>query len=318
MSPLHFLDLLSWLIAPAQTAKLSSEAEVGMPENIGEDKATKLIALTDVLPPMPHVVGQALKLIADPESSLEELADVLGQDPSLLAMIIKVSNSALYSTGQEISSLQTAITKLGVNIVRSLVLTASTQSVFPKDDAKIGGFGKALWGHSKECSLAARRLAQRVGYPDPEEAFVGGLLHDIGRLAILMGYPDEYAEVDRLSCAGEKRLIEAEQELLGFDHTVIGQMLAQKWRMPSGLLACVEQHHRPREATDTFKTLANITAMADYLSIQVGKAPGFKELDEWQDISVVQEELGLDDAALADLKKQLHEDFRQADIFDIG
>ncbi len=318
MSPLHFLDLLSWLIAPAQTAKLSSEAEVGMPENIGEDKATKLIALTDALPPMPHVVGQALKLIADPESSLEELTGVLGQDPSLLAMIIKVSNSALYSTGQEISSLQTAITKLGVNIVRSLVLTASTQSVFPKDDVKIGRYGKALWGHSKECSLAARRLAQSVGYPDPEEAFVGGLLHDIGRLAILMGYPDEYAEVDRLSCAGEKRLVQAEQDLLGFDHTVIGQMLAQKWRMPSGLLACVEQHHRPQEATDNFKILANITAMADYLSIQVGKAPGFKELDEWQDISVVQKELGLADAELADLKKQLHEDFRQVDIFDVG
>jgi putative nucleotidyltransferase with HDIG domain len=318
MSPLHFLDLLSWVIAPAQAAKINNEMAHGMPENIGEDKAAKLIALTDELPPMPHVVGQALKIIADPESSLEALATVLAQDQSLLAMIIKVSNSALYSTGQEVSSLQTAITKLGVNIVRSLVLTASTQSVFPKDDVKIGRFGKALWGHSKECGLAARRLAQVIGYPDPEEAFVGGLLHDIGRLAILMGYPEEYTEIDRLNCSGQKGLIQAEQDILGFDHTVIGQMLAQKWRMPSALLACVEQHHRPQEATDNFLTLANITAMADYLSIQVGKAPGFKELDEWQGIKIVQSQLGLDDAQLSGLEKQLHEDFRQVDIFDVA
>ncbi len=317
MSPLHFLDLLSWLIAPAQSVKISNEMAVGMPENIGEDKATKLIALTDQLPPMPHVVGHALKLIADPDSSLEELTTVLAQDQSLLAMIIKVSNSALYSTGQEISSLQSAITKLGVNIVRSLVLTASTQSVFPKDDVKYGRFGKALWGHSKECGLAARRLAQTINYPDPEEAFVGGLLHDIGRLAILMGYPEEYAEIDSLNCSGKKGLIKAEQDLLDFDHTIIGQMLAQKWRMPSALLACVEQHHRPQEATDNFRTLANITAMADYLSIQVGKAPGFKELDEWQNINVVQRELGLDDEQLDNLKKTLHEDFRHKDVFDV-
>lgn len=318
MGPLHFLDLLSWLIAPAQSVKISNETAVDMPENIGEDKATKLIALTDELPPMPHVVGQALKLIADPNSSLEELTAVLAQDQSLLAMIIKVSNSALYSTGQETSSLQSAITKLGVDIVRSLVLTASTHSFFPNDDARFARFGKALWGHSKECGLAARRLAQTIAYPDPEEAFVGGLLYDIGRLAILMGYPAEYAEIDRLNCSGKKGLVQAEQDLLDFDHTVIGQMLAQKWRMPSSLLACVEQHHRPQEATDNFRTLANITAMADYLSIQVGKAPGFKELDEWQDIKVVQSELGLDAAALVDLEKKLHEDFRQADMFDVA
>lgn len=317
MSPLHFLDLLSWVIAPAQAAKLSGEMTLGMPEGFGEDKASKLIALTNELPPMPHVVGQALKIIADPESSLQELTAVLAQDQSLLAMIIKVSNSALYSTGQEISSLQAAITKLGVNIVRSLVLTASTQSVFPKDDVKIGHFGKELWGHSKECGLAARRLAQSIAYSDPEEAFVGGLLHDIGRLAILMGYPEEYTEIDRLNCSGQKGLLSAEQELLGFDHTIIGQMLAQKWHMPSALLACVEQHHRPQEATEKFRTLANITAMADYLSSQVGKAPGFKELDEWQNIKVVQQELGLDDVELGVLKKQLHEDFRQADMFDV-
>ncbi len=317
ISPLHFLDLLSWVVSPAQAAKISHELTLDMPENIGEDKATRLITLTEALPPMPHVVGQALKIIADPESSLEELAVVLAQDQSLLAMIIKVSNSALYSTGQEISSLQGAITKLGVNIVRSLVLTASTQSVFPKDDVKIGRFGKALWGHSKECGLAARRLAQAIAYADPEEAFVGGLLHDIGRLAILMGYSEEYAEIDRLHCSGQKGLIQAEQDLLGFDHTVIGQMLAQKWHMPSALLACVEQHHRPREATDTFRTLANITAMADYLTAEVGKDPELKVLDDWHGIQVVQRELGIEDLELEELKKQLHEDFCQADIFDI-
>jgi putative nucleotidyltransferase with HDIG domain len=318
MSSLQFLDLLSWLIAPAQAAKISYDTDLAMPATLGQDKASQLIALTEQLPPLPHVVGQALKIIADPESSLEELAVILAQDQSLLAMIIRVSNSALYSTGQAVSSLQTAITKLGINTVRSLVLTASTQSVFPWDDAQIGRFGKALWGHAKECGLAARRVAQNIGYPDPEEAFVGGLLHDIGRLAILMGHAVEFAEIDRRNAAGQQGLVPAEQELLGFDHTVIGHMLAQKWHMPSTLLACVEQHHRPQEATDSFRTLANIIAMADYLTSQVGKASEFRSLDEWHGITGVQADLGLAEADLAELKRQLHEDFRQTHIFDIA
>ena len=318
LGPLHFLDLLSWLIAPSQMAKSAEEQPMEMPDDIGENKAAKLIALHEELPAMPHVVGQALNLIADPDSSLEDITKVLSQDLSLLALIIKVSNSALYNTGVEITNLQTAVTKLGLNIVRSLVLVAFTHAVFPWKDPRIGRFGKAIWQHATECGVAARTVAQRIGYADPEEAFVGGLLHDIGRLVILMGYPEEYGEIERLNATNQQPLLQAEKGLLGFDHTLVGQMLIQKWQLPAALQACVEQHHCPHETSDKFRRLVCIITLADHLSNQVGLSPKVEATEAGHGIPQVLEALGLDEAALDELKQQMQEAFRQPDLIALA
>lgn len=258
ISPLHYLELLSWLI--------DDQEEQELPEDTGLDQMTRIVNLTEELPPMPQVAHQALEIIADPESSLEKLAEVLNEDPSLLAMIIKVSNSALYSSGQTISTIQGAVTKLGLSIIHSLVLTAATRTLFPEGDENMRHLSTQLWLHSQGCGLAARVIATTCHYPAPEEAFVGGLLHDIGRLAILLHFPTKYAAISSQLGLDEENLLTAEQQILGFDHTLIGQMLAAKWHLPAGLQACIEQHHAPLEASSNYRQLTCIVALADHLS----------------------------------------------------
>jgi HD-like signal output (HDOD) protein len=258
-TPMQYLELLSWLISPEQ---ISEE----LPDDFGQDKIRKIMTLTDELPPMPHVAGKALEILNNPDNSLEKLSEVLEQDPSLLAMIIKVSNSALYSTGQEITNLHTAVAKLGLTIIRSLVLTAATHTLFPADNPKIQELSTPLWRHVKGCGLAARIIAKSINYSDPEEAFVGGLLHDIGKLAILLNYPDEYEQIENEALKTATPSYLMEKELLGFNHTDIGQMLTEKWHMPKALQTCVHFHHTPTEASDSFRQLTMIIHLANVLS----------------------------------------------------
>jgi HD-like signal output (HDOD) protein len=264
-TPMQYLELLSWHISPEQTS-----AE--LPENFGQDKIKKIMSLADELPPMPHVAGKALEILNDPENSLQKLSEVLEQDPSLLAMIIKVSNSALYSTGQVITNLHTAVAKLGITIIRSLVLTAATRTLFPADNPKIKELSQPLWYHVKGCGLAARIIAKSVHYSDPEEAFVGGLLHDIGKLAILLYYPQEYEKIEQEVEKTKAASYLVEEQVLGFSHTDIGQMLTSKWHMPKVLQTCVHFHHVPEEASETYRQLAMIIHLAD-LQIHILENP---------------------------------------------
>ncbi len=258
-TPMQYLELLSWLISPEQVAD-------ELPDDFGQDKFKKIISLSDELPPMPHVASKALEILNNPDNSLQKLSEILEQDPSLLAMIVKVSNSALYSTGVEITNLQTAVAKLGLTIIRSLILTAATRSLFHVDNPQIAELSTPLWHHVKSCGLAARIIAQAINYPDPEEAFMGGLLHDIGKLALLLNYPDDYQKVITETAQTATPSHTLETQLLGFNHTDIGQVLTSKWHMPKSLQTCVHFHHNPEDASDSYRQLAMIIHMADLQS----------------------------------------------------
>lgn len=283
-TPMQYLELLSWLINPEQTTE-------ELPEDFGQDKIKKIIRLTDELPPMPHVASKALEILNDPENSLQKLSEVLEQDPSLLAMIIKVSNSALYSSGQEITTLQTAVAKLGLTIIRSLVLTAATKTLFPVDNPQIKDLSTLLWHHVKGCGLAARIIAKTCNYPDPEEAFMGGLLHDIGKLAILLNYPKEYEDVEQQAAQSAQATHVIEKHLLGFNHTDIGQMLTEKWHMPKPLQTCIQFHHTPEEASDSYRQLAMIIHMADLQSHLLSNPQTIEPQAKWHSMDFLCAEL---------------------------
>ncbi len=255
-TPMQYLELLSWLISPEQVSD-------ALPEDFGQDKIKKIMSLADELPPMPHVAGKAIEILNNPDNSLQKLSEVLEQDPSLLAMIIKVSNSALYSTGQEITNLQTAVAKLGLTIIRSLVLTAATRTLFPEDNPRITDLSTPLWRHVKSCGIAARIIAKASNYPDPEEAFVGGLLHDIGKLAILLNYPDEYAKIEQEMRHHATPSCISEQQLLGFNHADLGQMLTEKWHMPKALQTSIHYHHKPEDASQSYRQFTMLIHLAD-------------------------------------------------------
>lgn len=280
--PLHYLELISWQIhapgqgdrpasgetppAPQQAAPVAAAVAPG-PD--GTHAADEVVAAVNELPPMPQVVSRVLEILSDPNSQMSQLVDVLSRDPALVARLIRVSNSALYGRGQETSSLDQAVVRLGANAVRSLVMAASMRSLFPMDKTNVGIWGQKLWQHSIECGLASRLVAQRAKYPDPEEAFVAGVLHDIGKVVILLRRPEEYREILREQTASKDNFFQTERRVLGFDHTDVGELLLEKWQMPRNLQASVKHHHEPAGAGEESR-LAYIVGAGDTLSLRHG------------------------------------------------
>ncbi len=304
ISPLQYMELLSWLISPDRSKET-------LPEDLGLAKAQKLITLIDELPPMPNIAGKAMELLSNPNSTYDELVAVLEQDPSLLSMIIKVSNSALYSSGQTISTLSAAVAKLGLKMIHSLILTTATKSFFPEDDNQTVKLSQQLWHHSKSCALASRIIAKAVNYSDPEEAYVGGLIHDIGRLAILISHPEVCERISMSTSYSNSSNTTIEYKTLGFDHTQLGQMLVEKWQMPKILQACVENHHNPMATSSTYRPLAMIVSLANTLAHDARD-----ENDETMSLSTILQELGLDDTALSAIKEEIAQNLKHVDDMD--
>lgn len=283
--PLNYLEILSWILrlekkrskgAPPPM-NLFKEVSINKPgENeSGRTPATGADALrrqtrfsmdlAETLPPVSPMISQILRVLSDPDSSVSELAELVSMDPSLVAQLIKVSNSALYKGFQEVTSLKRALSRLGNKTVRSIVMISATKNLFPTGNAKITRLGQALWRHSVECGLAARRAAIQTGYHDPDAAFTAGVLHDIGKLVILLNHTEGYQHVLKAEREEGVSSVVAENAVFGVNHAQIGKSLMNKWNMPESLVDAVGFHHEPEHAGKS-DLLAYIVGYGNLLS----------------------------------------------------
>ncbi len=340
LSPFHYLEIITWLVSPSgeeapradvssppaeqeeakaerqQKPEMSAPVPSASPDgSTVSEHASRIVASIEELPPMPGVVTHVLQMLSDPECSMAELTRALSQDQSLVVRLIKVSNSALYGSSRKISTLSQAVTRMGTRIVRNLVLAAFTQSLFPVNRSSIGLWAQSLWQHSKECALASRRIAEAVHYHDPEEAFVGGLLHDIGKLVILLKMPDKYQSVRKIQASSRISTADAELRTLGCDHTLVGELLMQKWKMPANLQACVRYHHQPHVSRE-FGSLANIVACGDRMSHQWGLQTEEVTEGEVAEVETAMKSLLLSEAAMEELQKTVQSDFKLTGVLD--
>ncbi|MEJ5363975.1 MAG: HDOD domain-containing protein [Desulfosoma sp.] len=204
-----------------------------------------LIQLTGDLPPMPHVASEALRKIAEPDSSADEIQKVLARDPALAARVLKLANSSFYARSRTIATLRDAVVVIGLKTVRTLVLASITRDLFDP----FGLTEKLLWEHAVGCGLAARTLAVSLRFSRAEECFLAGLLHDVGKMILLTHHPepmrriiqDVYNDPDLSFPALEK-------DAFGFDHAEVGRLLAAKWRFPEEIVEAIGCHHRPGAA----------------------------------------------------------------------
>lgn len=194
------------------------------------------------LPVMPEVAAKVLNLAEGKlEISFKELEAIIRVDPALTAKILKIANSAMYARQREVKSLQTAITLLGFKNIRSLVLLISAASMFPR--LRKSGFHREYWRHSLVSAVLARSLAVRCGKPDTaEEAFIAGLLHDIGQAALFTSAPEKYAEALEAEKLGAMLLETIEEQLFGVNHRQVGGALLRKWNFPAPLVDTALEH----------------------------------------------------------------------------
>ena len=205
---------------------------------------TKLARAT-TLPILPHVVVQLLALTDDMNASARDYERLITQDTALLAKILRTANSTYYGSSGQITTLRRALAQLGNNTLRSLCLTVSLQSALSSKTLSKNFDSGNFWMHSLAVACAAKVLACLAHDPHAEEAFVAGLVHDIGKLALCMFLPQEAECVYALMKTQNLSQYDAELKFIGVTHQDIGLMAAEGWQLPDIYLPPIARHHTP-------------------------------------------------------------------------
>jgi HD-like signal output (HDOD) protein len=202
-----------------------------------------IMAIRD-LPAMPHVASKVLELSSDPDTSATRLQQVISDDQAMTARILKIANSAMYACSRRIKTLSEAIVMLGFNSIRSLVVTSAARNLYGGNSARMGLKERLLWEHSIGSAFACRLLVAQRHPALTEEAFLAGLMHDIGKLVLNLQLPEEFEEIVQIVYNENREFHEVETEILGFDHARVGALLVNKWKLSPLLEEVIGMHHQ--------------------------------------------------------------------------
>jgi len=220
----------------------------------------QLVARMENLPSVPSVYSEIMEKMNDPEAGLEDVGVIIAKDPGMTAKILKLVNSAFFGLRREISNPADAVSFLGLETIKSLVLSLHAFSQY--ESIKIKDFSiSALWSHSLEAASAAKRIAQhqKAELRLVDQAFVAGLLHDTGKIVLACNFPDEYGQVIRTAVEQGREPIIAEQEVFGANHADVGGYLLGLWGLPVPVVDAIAMHHQPRQSGDS--TFTPLTAV---------------------------------------------------------
>ncbi len=242
-----------------------------------DEEVKRVIGGIDSLPTVPEVyleLTQALKA-AEPDS--RELAVIMEKDIGMTAKILKLVNSSFFGLRRTITNPHDAVAYLGIDMVKTLVLT---NSIFDQSKPfQTSRFSISdIWQHSMRVAAGAKAIAREEGLSTQlqEEAFVGGILHDVGVLILASNFPETYDRVVELAQTEHLMLPTAEQELFGVTHAEIGAYLLGLWGLPAPILQIVSLHHRPHVAEFTGPSSLLAVHAADVLQGDASHHPLFE------------------------------------------
>lgn len=231
----------------------------------------KLIERMEELPTLPSSISKIFQVLDDPNSSAKDVSQVISQDQSLVVRVLKIVNSPFYGFPRRIESIDHAVVLLGYRPLRDMILVTSLFR-----EANIKGDKRSLdrvrfWRHAVGVGVAAQTIAQHIGARQENSAFIAGLLHDIGKVFLDAFLHQEYIEVVSLARQKNLLLYEAEEEVLGANHTDFGHWLADAWNLPLNLTDSVAYHHQPSQSKEHYN-LTCLVHMGDILTraLEVG------------------------------------------------
>ena len=214
------------------------------------------------LPSLPAIALKVLDLTQQPEVDFKDIADAIQHDPGLSTKILRTVNSAFYGQTREIGTVSRALQVLGLNSVKTLALGFSLAGNLKKSPEK--GFDHvAYWRRSVYTATAARILSRRAGLVQQEEAFIGGLLQDMGMVALSQALGEEYTAVLEKADGDHAALRDHEREALGLDHAEVGAALAETWKLPPVLVAPIRHHEAPDDADPELLTLVRSVSLGN-------------------------------------------------------
>ncbi len=214
---------------------------------------------------IPAVAKHVLELLGDPTVSLGEISRFISQDPVLTSRVLRMVNSPIYGFPGRISSVNQAVLLLGLNVVRGLLFGVTVFDLMQQ--TMIG-----LWEHSMGCAILSRLMAVKKGLKEPEEASIHGLLHDIGKVVLVLKFPTEYEKVMDEARKNDLTVYEVEAGHFSTTHATVGAWVAEQWSFPKPLIDVIQYHHRP----DLAKVAPMETAIVHFADVLLrGRGFGF-------------------------------------------
>ncbi len=232
-----------------------------------------LVNKTIDLPTIPEVLVKLNQVMADPDSSAEDVAKVIEVDPAVATNLLRLVNSAYFGLQIRVSQVSQAVSIMGFRMTKKAALKAAVFSVFARSRDVDDHFDpEAFWKHSIFTAVAARcigRASPRYSGVDVEDLYICGLLHDIGKIILYESAHDAYMDVLEHAHRAARPDLEVEREMLGFTHADIGSVLAIKWLLPEDLTIAIRYHHSP-ERDPFHQSLSSLIHVADHLAWSAG------------------------------------------------
>lgn len=222
------------------------------------------------LPVVPSHLGNILRSLDNPNIRAKKLAEFIETDQTLTAKILKSANSPYYGSAGKISTIELAIVIMGLNTIKEIIISMVVRKLFNKIPTYLFDV-KLFWEYSIFCGSASRLIARKIGFRKAGEAFVAGLMHDIGILIIIQYFTHEFREIEQLVSSGKFTMLRAERSVIGADHCEIGAWLAKKWNLPKQLVTAVKYHHSdpselPEDLTEDAIKLTTIVSASEWFS----------------------------------------------------
>ncbi|MBW1800241.1 MAG: zinc-ribbon domain-containing protein [Deltaproteobacteria bacterium] len=238
----------------------------------GEDLKKRILKSVGVLPPMPQTFYKAREIMNDPNSSFDQLADILEADPAIAAQVLKMANSPYYGMSGKVSSIHHASVVLGQKTLGELINMAGASQLLGNTLEGYELDSEDVWRHSMGVAFGSKMIANKKNPALADDAFAAGLLHDVGKLILDPYVLKRKASFKAFMADQSRSFLDAEKEILGFDHSEIASEVCKTWNVPESLATAIRCHHFPSQTEDD--KLTYIVHMADATAMMTGLGLG--------------------------------------------
>lgn len=274
-----------------------------------------IVSKVNEMPVLPSRINKIMEIVQDPNSTVHDLELEILKDQSLTSKVLKLANSTHYGYPRKISTVSRATILLGFKTIESISL-ASTVSKFLIGELE--GYALEehdLWNQSQTCAIVSRYIAKNKRFNQPEQAYVAGLLRDIGKTILNYYVKNEYNNIIEMVERENISFLEAERLILGFDHAQIGGKVAEKWNFPKDLVEAIEYHHTPERAKENLE-LVSIVHIADVITMMMGVGLGVDGM-AYEFSQIALDRLGIDEVEIEHIISEVSDLISDEDSFNI-
>lgn len=218
---------------------------------------------------LPHLAIKLSKMISDDNRSIKEFEEVIRMDPTMVLRLLRLVNSPYYALRQKCTSISEAVMYVGMDNLRNIVVATAMKDIYKLNPNESVFSRKKLWLHSAAVSICAQMITERIFEKKGENAFLCGILHDIGMIVEDQTIPDLFIELCKTYDPKKHSITDHELDIIGTDHSAIGTMLADEWKLPEEVRKGIKQHHKIMTTVEP-SSLPGIIQISEFMVSRLG------------------------------------------------